>query len=137
MNPICCAYFLKATELNDGPLSVLRTLGHPNCEITLSRTGMMLFAANDLTISTIGYRECSSVITNRYSHVGRGPQKSALRFSHGPSGISDISNGSFDELLSEVDDWQARQHFTAVSTFSLIRGNHTFDRMKAFVRLIP
>ncbi len=45
-------------------------------------------------ISTTAYREYSSVITNRYSPLGNGPQKSALRFCHGFEGSFEMFSGS-------------------------------------------
>lgn len=55
----------NAAGLNGLPLSDLITLGIPNAEITLSRTGIVAFAEVDLVTSTTGYLENSSVITNR------------------------------------------------------------------------
>lgn len=82
---------LNAAELNGLPLSDVITL---NAEITLSRTGIVAFAKVDLVTSTTGYLENSSVIMNRSSPDGRGPQKSTLVFSHGSFGMSDNLNGS-------------------------------------------
>ena len=113
------------------------TLRHPNCEMTLSRIGITVLAETELTISTTGYRECSSIITNRYSPVGSGPQKSALKFSHAFSGISDILRGSMEDVFAYVAAWHAIQLLIVSSTCSSTRGNHIFDLMNDFVRLIP
>lgn len=85
---------LNAAELNGLPLSDVITLSILNAEITLSRTGIVAFAKVDLVTSTTGYLENSSVIMNRSSPDGRGPQKSTLVFSHGSFGMSDNLNGS-------------------------------------------
>ena len=113
------------------------TLGHPNCEMILSRTGITVVAETDLTISTTGYRECSSIITNRYSPVGTGPQKSALKFSQAFSGIADILRGSMEDVFAYVAAWQAIQLLIRFSTCSSTLGNHIFDLMNDLVRVIP
>lgn len=61
----------NAAELNGLPLSDLITLGISKAEITLSRTGIVAFAKDNLVTSTTGYRENSSVITSRSSPDGR------------------------------------------------------------------
>ena len=59
----------KCKGIKWGTIVRFITLGHPSCEITLSRTGITVEAEVDLTISTTAYRECSSMITNRYCPV--------------------------------------------------------------------
>ena len=54
----------KYEGIEGAPLLDFMTLGHPNCEMTLSRIGITVLAETELTISTTGYCECSSIITN-------------------------------------------------------------------------
>lgn len=56
--------FLKCCGV-ERTLSDLITLGIPNAEITLSRTGIVALAEVEDVTSTTGYLENSSVITNR------------------------------------------------------------------------
>ena len=62
---MCCLDRLHKGLLKDSacaPLSDFITLGHPNCEITLSRTGITVEAEIDLTISTTGYRQLKTCL---------------------------------------------------------------------------
>ena len=65
LNPMFSAYCRNAYELNADSLSVLMTFGIPKVDMTLSSTGITVVADSDLIISTIGYLEYSSVITNK------------------------------------------------------------------------
>jgi hypothetical protein len=59
------AYCRNANELNGDSLSVSMTFGIPKVDMTLYSTGITVVADSDLIISTIGYLEYSSVITNK------------------------------------------------------------------------
>jgi hypothetical protein len=78
LNPMFSAYCRNGYQLNADSLSVLMTFGIPKVDMTLSSTGITVVADSDLIISTIGYLEYSSVITNKESPLGNGPQMSAV-----------------------------------------------------------
>ena len=80
-----CVLF-KLVQIKGTSIVSLIVCGYPNCDRTLSNTGINVLTETDLIISTIGYLEYSSIITNKYSPVGSGPQKSALGSFHGPEG---------------------------------------------------
>ena len=65
LNPMFSTYCRNAYELNGDPFSVLMTFGIPKVNMTLSSTGITVVADSHLIISTIGYLEYSSVITNK------------------------------------------------------------------------
>jgi hypothetical protein len=75
-------YSLNAAEINRHTMPVFWTLGIPNIEMILSRTGIVAIAEVNFIISTTGYLVNSSAITNIYSPDDKGPQMSALKFSH-------------------------------------------------------
>ena len=68
--------------LNGGPLSDFTISGYPDRLNILSTTEITVSADVLLTTSSTGKRENSSIITNGYSPLGRGPQKSILSSSH-------------------------------------------------------
>lgn len=65
------------------------TLGKPNTDKTLSNIGITHFAEVELTISTTGYLESSSISTVRYSSVGNEPHKTSEMAPYGCAIIAD------------------------------------------------
>ena len=137
MKPQCLAYDSNSAPLNGGPLSLFKTSGMPWRENMASNFGRTAFAETVVSTSTSGNRLNSSIITRRYSPVGKGPQKSVATSFQGAHGRWVILSGSGGGWLPEVAAWQERHARMVSSTIVSILGNQTFERSKHLVLMIP
>ena len=128
--PMYLAYSLNDSELNGDPLSDLIFKGIPKVDRILSNFGIAAFAEVFDTNSTSGYLEYSSIATNAYSPVFKGPLKSIAMCSQGPLGSSVDVIGSWHGVSTAA--WQGAHTFTSFSTILSIPGNHIFDLRNIF-----
>lgn len=129
--PFSRMYCLISSLVKGGPLSLLTTCGSPWVEKILSNFGVTQLADVERTISTSGNHEYASMITNKYSPEGKGPQNSMWTVCQGSGVKGDIwrESGWILGLLA----WHATHLSIILFTASSIPENQIFSCRSCFV----
>ena len=116
-------------------MSLLMETGMPSKAKVLSIFSITALALVEVTNSTSAHLDCLHTVTNRYSPVWMGPQKSMATSFQGSLGMDVMHSGSLSgDMLTTWHGWQC---WMCTSTILSSPGNQTLVRRYSLVLVMP